>query len=239
MPATHSHFSSAISQAASRGLNIFASCPVTELPPDVHAGLCAALDLGAYASFGLFAHGGRTLWENINQPALEENHPVDTHSRSCTEEFLRQLHADKDMLFLYPSDTFLIPLQRLGRFLNVSHPSPLGIDINSDFGPWFAYRTAFLTKIAIPSVRLSPLASPCESCNGKPCLTACPVGATGTPFAMSRCATYRLGEGSHCLDRCLARIACPYQEQHRYTDEQIRYHMLRPNHLKRLMDYKS
>ena len=233
-------FAESLIELSQLGLNLFASCVVNGLPGDLRDEfLNAGISLDEYSSLGLFAHGGRRLWENIKQPALEENHPVDTHSLKCLETFVQRVSPRARTLVFYPSDTLMIPLQRLGRFLNLSRPSLLGLDISRDYGPWFAYRVAFLSTAQLPEHKPIAFDSPCDSCAEKPCKAICPAGATGESFAMSRCADYRLSANSRCLARCLARIACPYKEEHRYTEEQIRYHMMRPGHLRRLMGYAT
>jgi hypothetical protein len=102
----------------------------------------------------------------------------------------------------------------------------LGQGINAEFGVWFAYRTAFLTTAVLPIIITPPTLSPCDSCVEKPCLSACPVGATAENgrFAINRCAPHRLQPNSPCADRCLARIACPIAPEHHYTLPQIQYH---------------
>jgi ferredoxin len=57
--------------------------------------------------------------------------------------------------------------------------SPLGMLIHPEHGLWHAYRgaLAFAERLELPAPDTRP--RPCDSCAGKPCLTACPVGAFG------------------------------------------------------------
>lgn len=103
-----------------------------------------------------------------------------------------------DARILFPAEESLLPLQRIGRALHLGRPTPLGIDINVHFGLWFAYRCLFTTKIPVPEFLPPAFSSPCEVCSEKPCLTA--------------------GGFQE------ARLSCPYQNSHRYTDEQLLYH---------------
>jgi epoxyqueuosine reductase len=116
-------------------------------------------------------------------------------------------------------------LQQLGELAGWSHPSPLGQGINPTYGVWFAYRAVFLTTAELPLTGGAPRPSPCDACLDKPCLSACPAGAVQPArFDIDGCANYRLQPASPCADRCLARMACPYFPEHRYSLEQIRYH---------------
>lgn len=214
---------------ARRGLNIFASCRVERLPVELRECLGTA---ASAQTLCLIAHGGRTLWENLSHPLRSDQHPIDTFT---TRLILEAFH---DAAFLYPHPFHVPPLQKLGRFLNLARPSMLGLDINEKYGPWFAYRAAFLTSLDIPEISPAPFASPCETCAEKPCLKACEPKAVGVEFNIPRCAGFRFQENSPCADRCLARLACPFREEHRYTLEQMQYHMLRPAHLKKMSAFK-
>src|SRR5262249_25101276 len=110
-------------------------------------------------------------------------------------------------------------------------PSRLGLDIHETFGPWFAYRGVFLTAQEIPETDFAEFTSPCESCAEKPCVDACPPRAVGQTFDVKTFGDFRFSGNSPCADRCLARAKCPVGAEHRYSLDQIQYHMLRPAHL--------
>src|SRR5689334_13433073 len=95
---TPAKLAEALAQLSQLGLNIFASCAISSLPEELRTELAKAVPLEGFSSFGLFAHGGRTLWENIEQPALEENHPVDNHSLRCTRRFLEAVAPGAESL---------------------------------------------------------------------------------------------------------------------------------------------
>ena len=232
-------FDLGIQTLAQGGLNVFASGRVRTLPSEIRGQIEMAGFEGD--SLCLVGNGGRALWPRLPKPLLQVD-PVDTYTMEMVRRFAAESLQDRFPEILYPHKEFVLPLQRLGRFFNLAHPSLFGLDLHREFGPWFAYRCAFLTRAKIPEHKPAPFPPPCESCEYKPCRSACPpsaVGQSASAFKLSTCADFRLQAKSPCLDRCLARLACPYQEQHRYTEEQIRYHMLRPGHLRRLGEYGS
>lgn len=192
------NFNDTISALRAAGLNLFASAKVENLSSEIKTSLT---DTGIVVNENdiemkntrlcLVAGGGKTLWENLPKNPLSQN-KIDDYSIAQIKNHF------PDARILFPSDNYLFPLQKIGRAFNLGHPSQLGIDINHDYGLWFAYRCLFLTKAEIPESRPAPFTSPCESCAKKPCLKE--------------------------RNFQKARKACHYQCEQKYTDEQIQYH---------------
>jgi len=218
------------SQLAQCGLNIFATAPVASLPVPLREAVPAGFERSTLCLVG---HGGRELWNHLPHPLDSAENPIDRF-------VLRQIERFQPTV-LYPHSTLVYPLTQLGRYFNVARPSLVGLDIHPVFGLWFAYRAVFLTDMELPVVpAAAPFASPCETCADKPCVKACPSQAVSVDgFQLGACATYRLSENSSCLSACHSRIACPVGAGHRYSEEQLRYHMSRPAHLKKLGGCKS
>jgi epoxyqueuosine reductase len=208
------------------GLNLLAVLDCAALPEPITAlMLTSGVPLSAYRQLVLLGHGGQQLWAALQKWGMKTADPVDHYTRAITRQFLHDYLGNPPDCWLYPQTDYLVPLQQLGALAGWSYPSPLGQGIHPEFGVWFAYRAAFLTTAELP-LRLEPeRPSPCASCTAKPCITACPVGAVQPDrFAIDGCARYRLRADSPCADRCLARLACPFFPEHRYTLPQIQYH---------------
>lgn len=223
-------------ELAKFGLNLFAAVEVSTLPQDiVDIFINQKIPFQPEDTLCVIASGGRDLWNHLPHPLNELEHPIDQFSITQIKKI------DKDARVIFPHDEWNIPLQRLGRFLNLSRPSLLGLDINDEYGVWFAFRGAFLTTQKLKAKTKKHFESPCNRCVAKPCIKACPVGAVNSncEFKLNECANHRLSSNSTCADRCLARLACSYQAQHQYKMEQIQYHMTRTVHLRKLSDYRT
>jgi epoxyqueuosine reductase len=208
------------------GLNLFAVLNCTSLPDSVTEPLRQSkVPLGDFSRLILTAHGGRRFWDALQRFGMKTADPVDHYSITLTRQFVTDYLEDTAVLILYPGQPFTVPLQQLGELAGWSHPSPIGQGINPEFGLWFAYLTAFLTKVQLPVTNYLNTQSPCQTCIDKPCISACPAAAVQVDaFDMMRCADYRIRSQSPCADRCLARMACPVAPQHQYTLTQIQYH---------------
>lgn len=173
------------------GLNIFLSTNVSNIPEEIYL----FSNEQKNKNLVLIGNGGRLLWNNISDLSIEN--PIDNFSVNQMNWFAENF-LNNDIEILFPDEKNLIPLQKLGRFFNLSHQSPLGMDISQEFGLWFAFRGVFLTNSHIPSAILSPSLSPCETCLKKLCMTV--------------------------PDFFDARMKCPIKTQHQYTPEQRKYH---------------
>ena len=83
-------------------------------------------------------------------------------------------------------------------------PVSLGMLIHPEYGLWHAYRAALLFDRPVDGVpKRIEQASPCATCAGKPCLSACPVSAfSGAAYDVAACAGHLARRGN---ERCILR----------------------------------
>ncbi|KZY29390.1 ferredoxin, partial [Roseovarius sp. HI0049] len=89
-----------------------------------------------------------------------------------------------------------------------AHPSPVGLLVHDTAGLMISYRGAlgFAHRIDAPA----PPPSPCETCETRPCLTACPVDAfAGGSYDIAACKADLDRPANNCMARgCSVRRAC-------------------------------
>lgn len=189
---------------------------------------------------GAFVDDGRTvvmignvggeMWPSFRSgtpdDAGAEPDPLDAWTRSMLGPIAERFGAG----FVHPSDEPYRPFQRWAALADTVFPSPIGLLIHPRFGLWHAYRGAFVFdgEIAgVPAVDRG-IESPCVSCLGQPCLTACPVDAfTADGYDVEACADHLRGgaEPACRVVGCHARTACPVGVEFTYGDDQMRFHM--------------
>ncbi len=145
-----------------------------------------------------------------------------------TRAVVDPLARDLDATALYPFDTPPLPFLTWARRGGAGHTSPLGLNIHPVYGLWHAYRAALVFPVAFDLPPVNPGASPCDTCESKPCLSACPVSAfDSSSYDVAACGRYVLSEaGADCMTGgCKARLACPVGRKFVYEPMQIQFHM--------------
>jgi hypothetical protein len=188
----------------------------------------------------LIGHAGGAFWPVFDlwrQLHADVADPLDTWSRHVLWPIAARLSGEA----VFPSDKPWQPFQRWAMAAEGLCPSPLGLLIHPEYGLWHGYRGAILfgARAAEEPVCLDAVPDtggscararyPCDSCEARPCLNACPVTAfTADGFAAGDCRAYLrtpAGTGGCMESGCLARDACPVGRQYRYEYAQIRFHM--------------
>ena len=157
-----------------------------------------------------------------------ERNPATDKVDHWTQEVVDELATDLEAKAVFPFDLPALPFLTWARRASVGHTSPLGLNIHPSYGLWHAYRAALLFPVAFDLPKQSAGAHPCESCEEKPCLTACPVNAfNGTSYDVDGCATHvGSADGVDCFDNgCLARRACPIGQPFAYHPYQAQFFM--------------
>jgi ferredoxin len=158
----------------------------------------------------------------------EERDPRQDSLDDWTREAVGALAARCRASALYPFDKPPLPFLTWARRAQCGHVSPLGLNIHPVYGLWHAFRAALLLDREPGLPASAARSSPCDSCIGKPCLTACPVGAFRPGvYDVVACGEHLMAPaGAECMEGgCLARRACPVGSGYRYGPEQMRFHM--------------
>jgi len=179
----------------------------------------------------LAGNAGPEMWARFESERRDEPEPLDAWAA-------RALRAVADAFgagLVLPQDgPPFAPFSRWARAAEPVHASPIGIVIHPEYGLWHAYRGAlsFAERLALPSRFRLP--RPCDACETRPCLSACPVAAFTAPpegfadgYDAAACAAHVASPaGAECRERgCLARRACPVGRAYAYPESQQRFHM--------------
>ena len=202
------------------GLNRQHVFDLTDLPPEIMATLG---DTAPYRQLILLGHGGKALWECVKAAGMVGNDPIDDYSVQAVQRcFADHLPANRYRI-VFPGQQ-PVALQQLGKLAGWHHAAPFMVGIDAEWGSWYAYRAVVLADTRFCPFLAVDRNRPCDSCQTRPCISACPAGAINDDsFALEKCLAYRAADGALCQHTCLARVACPVGTQHRYDDEQMRH----------------
>jgi epoxyqueuosine reductase len=212
------------------GLNLQTVFNLADLPADVLDTLGMADDeRDRYTQLILIGHRGRDCWAALQQRGMHGTHPLDQFATERVQDWMTRAWPTAQWRQVFPGP-HPVGLQRLGALAGWHRPSPFWVGVDAEWGSWFAYRAVVLADTALPVTTRRNTNTPCDVCSDKPCISACPAGALASeqtgPWRLQTCLAFRQQPQSPCLDRCLARNACPVGEEYRYTDQQIAYHYL-------------
>ena len=174
----------------------------------------------------MVGNAGPQMWEQFaGSPEWNlDRDPLNTWTRTVVSAVATDLEAEA----LYPfSGPPYYPFQRWAQRAEPVWSSPIGILIHPEFGLWHGYRAAliFTPRLVLPE-RLE-VDNPCDSCEDRPCLSTCPVGAfTGEGYDVPGCVSFMsTPDGSDCVSLgCRARRACPVGTPFLYDPPQAQFH---------------
>ena len=176
----------------------------------------------------LVGNAGPAMWQAFSRSAHAQDgapHPLNRWTR----QHLDAVASAFGGLALYPFDaTPAWPFQRWAARCEPVHPSPLGLFIHPEYGLWHAYRAAIVLAEPREWPAPTPVASPCQTCTDRPCLSRCPVGAfSASGYDVPTCARHlQSPAGADCLQGgCLARRACPVGTDYQQLPAQNAFHM--------------
>ena len=149
-------------------------------------------------------------------------HPLDRWSLRVITGMAERLDATPFFPFGGPPyQPFIAWAKASGR----AHSSPVGLLVHDTAGLMISYRGAlgFAERIEAPA----PPPNPCETCQTRPCLTACPVDAFASgSYDVAACKTDLDRPGNDCMTRgCAVRRACPVSRDYGRLEAQSSFHM--------------
>ncbi|WP_152499616.1 hypothetical protein [Labrenzia sp. THAF82] len=171
---------------------------------------------------------GPTLWPRLtSSPEFSDNRsdPLDRY----TKRTLSAIAGANDFEALFPFEgPPFHPFQQWAQACGGFSQSPMGVLAHHRYGPWTGFRAALLSEQTFDLATRSDVVGPCETCSGKPCIAACPVGALSVEngYDVPKCRDHLAAtENATCWSGCLARRACPIGEEHHQEPANARFHM--------------
>ncbi|AXX96601.1 ferredoxin [Profundibacter amoris] len=127
---------------------------------------------------------------------------------------------------LFPSDgPPYAPFLDWARHSGRAWVSPVRMLVHDHAGLFVSYRAAIALPVEINLPPAGP--NPCDSCDTRPCKSACPVNALANAYDVSACKSYLNGpNGRDCMETgCLVRRTCPAGRKYARLPEQSAFHM--------------
>ena len=208
---------------APTGLAVLGACPAhpDDALPDLPGGRPPA-------SLVLVGNAGSGFWPQFaasKEYSDAQPDPLNRWSAQVLTDVANALQCGVVFPFAGPP---YYPFQQWALRAGGVSQSPLGVLAQRRWGLWFAYRGALLFDKVVDLEESDP-EGPCETCEDKPCLAACPVDAFAAdrPYDAELCRGHVSGAGARTCGSlgCQVRHACPFGRDFAYRPEQAAFHM--------------
>jgi cyanocobalamin reductase (cyanide-eliminating) / alkylcobalamin dealkylase len=184
-------------------------------------------DFGSSEHLAVIVGNSRALWPVwrsalARDPALgDSSDPLDIYTERAVEQVVAGIGEPVSLRFAHAAKSRRVAMQRLAHAAGLAYLTETHMSVHPSYGPWIALRAALSFAIPGPPGRAPVLSHPCGGC-AQGCLPAFAQAVAtldGAPSEANLRANWRLWLA--CRDACLV------GREHRYFDDQIRYHYLR------------
>ncbi len=148
--------------------------------------------------------------------------PMDRWSRRVITSLARKLGSEPLFPFGEPPRPFIGWALRSGQ----AFVSPAHLLVHAEAGLFVSFRGALFFPMRLPLPRSAT--TPCDTCETKPCLTACPPRAlTKDGYDLPACHEFLdTDPGTDCMTKgCAVRRSCPLASNYPRMEEQSAFHM--------------
>lgn len=171
---------------------------------------------------------GRGFWLHFKQSPEWRDGAPDPIDRWSTRVVTALAHGfDAEALFPFGGPPYL-PFLRWAMDSGRAWQSPAGMLVHDVAGLMVSYRGALRFDYAM-DLPTPPARSPCDTCEGQPCMSACPVDALSAAqgYNVDACHGFLdTAGGMDCMSMgCRARRACPVSQSFDRDPEQSALHM--------------
>ena len=182
-------------------------------------------DFGRGRALGLLIGNTRALWgpfvEDLRaRPALlDDADPLDRYATGVITRALEPLSVRWLLRGASEPPPRRVGMQRLAQVSGLAHLAPSNLCVHPVFGPWIGLRAAVVIDVDGPEGEAVEPPSPCDDCAER-CVSA---------FERAMTASGNRARDQGDIERSWSlwlavRDACPVGREHRYGEEQIRYH---------------
>ncbi|MBW2736196.1 MAG: hypothetical protein JRH20_27740 [Deltaproteobacteria bacterium] len=202
-------------QACARGgIDLAAACQVGAYNAAVAAEVRLP-DFGEPRSRVVILANSRALWAPFivarrAAGVSGDLNPLDGYVERVIGDAATQLSVRYELRFAHEHPPRRVAIQELARLTGLAALSPAHLSVHPDFGPWIGLRAALVMDSLGPE--MSPREAPCAGC-AAPCLAA-----------LKRALAAGADSEKDWQEWVVIRDVCPMGREHRYGDDQLRYH---------------
>jgi methylmalonic aciduria homocystinuria type C protein len=178
------------------------------------------------STLGILIGNTRAIWPcfidalRANPEQLEEEHPLDNFTREVVLSASRPIGAHWDVRWSHEPAPRRVAMQRLADLSGMAHLSPSHLNVHPRYGPWIAFRAVIIVDVDGPDGAPPVPLNPCSGCAAT-CLVQFQHAAAAAPSSQLHDDS---ALAAHWRLWLAVRDLCPVGREHRYDDDQIRYH---------------